>query len=88
MNWWEFCKTVRKADNFESPSRPNSGKAACLFEIAGVLVRLRSHCPRHRKRGSQTIWIVDAHRDDGKRFIVRVDELLTAFVELEAAIRG
>jgi hypothetical protein len=30
----------------------------------------------------RTIWIVDAHRD-GKRFIVRADELLTAFVELE-----
>jgi hypothetical protein len=33
----------------------------------------------------QTIWIVDAHRDDGKRFIVRADEKLTAFLELEAA---
>jgi len=22
----------------------------------------------------RTIWIVDAHRDDGKRFIVRADE--------------
>ena len=33
-----------------------------------------------------TIWIVDAHRDDGKRFIVRADERLTAFVELERAI--
>jgi hypothetical protein len=33
----------------------------------------------------RTIWIVDAHRDDGKRFIVRADEKLTAFVELEAA---
>jgi hypothetical protein len=31
------------------------------------------------------IWIVDAHRD-GKRFIVRTDEILTAFVELERAI--
>jgi len=30
-----------------------------------------------------TIWIVDAHRDDGKRFVVRSDELLTAFLELE-----
>jgi hypothetical protein len=28
----------------------------------------------------------DAHRDDGKRFIVRADEKLTAFVELESAI--
>jgi hypothetical protein len=32
------------------------------------------------------MWIVDAHRD-GKRFIVRADEKLTAFVELETAIR-
>jgi hypothetical protein len=36
----------------------------------------------------RTIWIVDAHRDDGKRFVVHADELLTAFVELEAAIHG
>jgi hypothetical protein len=25
--------------------------------------------------------------DDGKRFVVRADEILTAFLELEAAIR-
>jgi hypothetical protein len=31
----------------------------------------------------RTIWIVDAHRGDRKRFIVRADEKLTAFVELE-----
>jgi hypothetical protein len=36
----------------------------------------------------RTIWIADAHRDNGKRFVVRADELLTAFLELEAAIRG
>jgi hypothetical protein len=35
---------------------------------------------------SQTIWIVDAH-GYGKRFIVRADEKLTAFLRLEAAIR-
>ena len=29
------------------------------------------------------IFIVDAHRDDGKRYVVRADELLTAFLELE-----
>jgi hypothetical protein len=32
----------------------------------------------------QTIWIVDAHRGDRKRFVVRADEKLTAFVELES----
>ena len=31
----------------------------------------------------RTSWIVDAHRGDGKRFVVRADEKLTAFVELE-----
>jgi hypothetical protein len=34
----------------------------------------------------QTIWIVDAHRDDGRRFIVRADEKLSAFVELERQV--
>jgi hypothetical protein len=29
------------------------------------------------------IWIVDAHRDNGKRFVVHSDEMLTAFLELE-----
>ena len=36
----------------------------------------------------RTIWIVDAHRDNGKRFVVRTDELLTAFLELELEIRA
>jgi len=36
----------------------------------------------------RTIFVADAHRDDGKRFVVRADEKLTAFLELESAIRG
>jgi hypothetical protein len=35
----------------------------------------------------RTIFVVDAHRDDGKRFLVRADEKLTAFLELESATR-
>ena len=34
----------------------------------------------------RTIWIVDVDRGDGKRFIVRVDAKLTAFLELERAV--
>jgi hypothetical protein len=34
----------------------------------------------------RTIWIVDAHRGDGRRFIVRADEKLSAFVELERQV--
>jgi hypothetical protein len=35
----------------------------------------------------QTIWIADAHRDNGKRFIVRADEKLRAFLELQRVTR-
>jgi hypothetical protein len=35
----------------------------------------------------RTIWIVDAHGGDGKRFIVHAEEKLTAFVELKLATR-
>ena len=36
----------------------------------------------------RTIFIADAHRGDRKRFVVRADEKLTAFLELELAISG
>jgi hypothetical protein len=36
----------------------------------------------------QTIWIADAHRDDGERFVVRADGKLTALMELESTIRA
>jgi hypothetical protein len=36
----------------------------------------------------RTIWIADAHRGDGKRFVVHAEEKLTAFMELESAIRA
>jgi hypothetical protein len=38
-------------------------------------------------RQGRTIWIVDAHRD-GKRFVVRPDDKLTAVLELELAMRA
>jgi hypothetical protein len=37
-------------------------------------------------REGRIIWVADAHRDDGKRFVVHADEKLTAFLELESAI--
>jgi hypothetical protein len=45
-------------------------------------------CVSALDRQGRTIWIADAHRGDGKRFVARADERLTAFVELEEAIRG
>jgi hypothetical protein len=45
-------------------------------------------CVSAVESNGRTIFVADAHRDDGKRFVVRADEKLTAFVELESAIRG
>ena len=36
-------------------------------------------------REGRTIWIVDAHRDNGKRFVVHAEEKLPAFIEFECA---
>jgi len=36
----------------------------------------------------KTTSIVDAHHDDGKRFVVRADEKLAAFLEFESVIRA
>jgi hypothetical protein len=38
-----------------------------------------------QNRRGRTIWIADAHRS-GQHFILRSDEKLTAFLELERAI--
>ena len=34
----------------------------------------------------RTIFVADAHRGDGQRFVVHADEKVTAFLELERAI--
>jgi hypothetical protein len=39
-------------------------------------------------RYGRTIWIADAHRGDGKRFVVHADEKLTAFLELEILLQN
>ena len=43
-------------------------------------LRLSFGCQRANNLGA------DAHRGDGERFVVRADEKLTAFLELESAI--
>jgi len=37
-----------------------------------------------REFSGQPIFVADTHRDDGKRFVVRADEKLTAFLKLES----
>jgi len=45
-------------------------------------------CASGGDSNGRTIFIADAHRGAGKRFVARADEKLTAFVELESVIRG
>jgi len=44
-------------------------------------------CVSAADSGGRTIFVADAYRDDGKRFVVRADAKLTAFLELESVIR-
>jgi len=44
----------------------------------------RGYCSSITRDGWR--WTVDAYRDDGRRYIVQSDELLTAFLELEAML--
>ena len=42
--------------------------------------------PQSARTPDALLWHADARRGDGKRFVVRAEEKLTAFVELEATI--
>jgi hypothetical protein len=45
-----------------------------------------SGCVSAVDSNGRTMWIADAHRDNGKRIVARADEKLTAFMDLESAI--
>ena len=48
----------------------------------------RCGCISSTDHEGRQFWVVAAEREDAGRFIVHADEKLTAFLELEAAIRG
>jgi hypothetical protein len=56
-------------------------------QIANLKLEIGWACISAVDSRGRTIFVADAHRDDGKRFVVHADEKLTAFVELESAIR-
>jgi len=64
---------------------------ALVALVATALIRRAAFLQRYVSAidsQGRTIWIADAHREDGKHFVVRADEKLTAFMELVAAISG
>ena len=70
----------------------NSPVLVCLDHVASFIADNLSKagwswgCVSAIDSNGRTIWIADAHRGDGKRFVVRADEKLTAVLELEAAV--
>jgi hypothetical protein len=91
---WKFCLALqsqnRKAQPGCSTTRSYARRNVKYLEIiAANLSKSRLELGLRRNRGlsGRTIWIADAHRDDGKRFVVRADEKLTAFLELERVTR-
>ena len=73
-NWPSAC--IERPLKYWEIIADNLSKAARSLGCVSVL-----------DRKGRTIWIVDAHRD-GKRFVVRADEKLTALAEMESAIRS
>src|SRR6266487_2288580 len=90
--FWTGCERQRHGD-FIAGRRVND--SLLPFSEEGKVKRYSTHGEQSRWSlgwvsaldvEGRTIWIVDAHRD-GRRFVVRADEILTAFIELESAIR-
>jgi hypothetical protein len=63
-------------------------RSSCRYRSRPQIARpvLGVGLARADSRG-RTVFVAEAHRDDGKRFVVRADEKLTAFMELESAGR-
>jgi hypothetical protein len=57
-----------------------------IGDIADNLSKAGWSCVSAIHSSGRTIWIADAHRDDGRRFIVHANDKLTAFLELERAV--
>jgi hypothetical protein len=72
----------------DSPDHENRGNRMRYWEIIADNLNKAGWswgCVFAVDSNERTIWIVDAHRDDRKRFVVRANEKLTAFLEFESA---
>jgi hypothetical protein len=74
----------------EEPKTQNAPREAGLEIIADNLSKVGWSwgCVSALQCTGRMIWIADAHRGDGQRFVVHADEKLTAFLELETAIQA
>jgi hypothetical protein len=71
------------AQKEQNPAHVKDGEV-----IADNLSKAGLGCVSAIDSNGEPIWIADAHHGDGKCFVARAYEFLTAFIGLEAAIRG
>jgi hypothetical protein len=70
-------------------SRAEQGGTVKYWEIIADNLRKAGWswgCVSAIDSSGRTIFVADAHRGDGKRFVVHAEEKLSAFLELESAI--
>jgi len=85
-----FCCIPFLALLCEGKKRQNSARVKRYWEITADKLSKAGWswgCIAAIDSDGRTIWIVDAHRDNGKRFVARNEEKLTAFLELERVTR-
>ena len=78
--WPESSREASERFLMETLGRTQSERRRRLALAGGFRL-----LPMMRAR-AEPIFVTGAHRGDGKRFIVRADEMLTAFVELQRTI--
>jgi hypothetical protein len=81
------AETMKLKLEMDNPADREKLHRAVLDLVAGRKMRKRWGCVSAIAFNGRTIWIADAHRDDGKRFVVRAEEKLTAFTERESAVK-
>jgi hypothetical protein len=64
----------------------SAGKLNLGWERTEAAIKIVACSARSSYSDGPTIFVADAHRDGNHRFIVRADEKLTPFVELESVI--
>jgi len=69
-----------------APAKKQNARVNAIVFLFMRPIESGFHFPSTFLSSTRRIWIVDPHRDDEKRFVVRADKLLTAFLELHRAI--
>jgi hypothetical protein len=90
-NWTRAIGLLNKSSRTIPTKIPTAASRMKYWEIIADNLKKagwRCGCISSTDDKGRQFWVVAAEREDGGRFIVRADEKLTAFLELEIATSG